>query len=126
MGETDISRRLPSEEGGSTGDWTGASGGEYCVPTSTVTFAGAIADDDWVDVDQVRLCGLVATAGERGTGRGNAAAGGVLMVGCGEVELRKRYDPLWPRDCKTARGDDEAMLAWRVGEGVEVIISKSD
>lgn len=94
LGETDISRRLPSDEGGSTGDWTGASGGEYCVPTSTVTFAGAIADDDWVDVDQVRLCELVATAGERGAGRGNAAAGGVLMVGCGEVELRKRYDPL--------------------------------
>ena len=94
LGETGISRRLPRDEGGLTGVWTGASGGEYCVPTSTVTFAGAIADDDWVDMDQVPLCGLVATAGERGTGLGKAAAGGVLMVGCGEVELMKRYDPL--------------------------------
>lgn len=90
LGETDISRRLPSDEGGLTGDGTGASGGEYCVPTSTVTFAGTITDDDSVDVDQARLFGLVATAGERGTGRGSAAGGGVLMVGCGEVELRKR------------------------------------
>lgn len=94
MGEADISRRLPSDEGGLAGDWTGASGGEYCVPTSTITFAEVIEDDDSVDVDQVRLCGLVVTAGERGTGRGNPAAGGVLMVGCGDEEVRKRYDPL--------------------------------
>lgn len=65
------------------GDGTRARGGEYCVPASTVTFAGTV-DNDWVDADQARLCGLVVIAGERDNCRGRAAAGGALM---GEVEL---------------------------------------
>lgn len=86
LGESDMSRRFPSDEIWTAGGGVEAKGGEYCVPTSIVPFFSAIDNDSVVEC-HARLLGTGALAGDREHCRGKAAAGGVLMSGCGAMVL---------------------------------------
>lgn len=92
LGEGDMSRRFPSDEVWTAGDDVEANGGEYCVPTSIIAFSAI--DNDSVEEDHARLLGTGALAGEHEHCRGKAAAGGVLMSGCGAMVLDNGKDPL--------------------------------
>ena len=85
------------------------------MPASTVGFFVA-------EVDKDLLCGIEVTVGDWETCRGKAVGGGGLMNGRGDCEVGKRNVPSYED-----RGEHDAVvLAWRVGEGEEDIISISE
>jgi hypothetical protein len=83
-------RRLPNDGAWSPAGGVETSGGEYCVPTSTVVFAAVRL----VGAADSGLPGAEALAGERETLRERADIGGDRMGWCGEFLFGNRCDPL--------------------------------
>ena len=115
--------RLPDGFWGLAMDGTPARGGEYCVPTSTVSLVGRFVER--LDVDNGRLWGFDKVDCDGAGYRGNAAGDGGLMYGRGDEPDEKRYDPWRERAWKPAGEVEVVVEEWSVGEGDDVIISKS-